>query len=439
MHWFHTSNESVPAVRRRLVRAVGMATAVFVVLALAQWPGGAAEGASGLAAVTAVKLTVRASASARARSVAVLSKGDIVRVLSQKGAWKKVSTSGGKTGWCPAGSLANVVYSKVSKSAAAASVDWPSDYINISQNFTYQRCMQDMNEIASAYRGRARIETVGTTVMGNPIQAIVLGNPGASIKVLFQAAIHARESITALVALRQAECVLKAASVGAAYKGAKLANMLDNVEIWVIPMANPDGVRLLYEGLKAVPPSMPELAAAIKKMNGNSANFTRWKANARGVDLNRNFTTGWKKDPNYTKPGPYNYPGAGPLTEPETIALRDLAVAKNFAATMSYHSSGELIYWYNPKGGNALNLYIANSMKKLSGYTVLSSSSQSPGGGFRDWYVDAYMRPGFTLEVGSGYCPLPQSSFNTYWEDMRYVMLNFIWTAAPKSLTSLAQ
>jgi g-D-glutamyl-meso-diaminopimelate peptidase len=344
-----------------------------------------------------------------------------------------VTTPGGKVGWCLSRYLAKEADPGSFKPVSSSLLDWPSEYINLSLPFTYQRCMQDMNEIAAAYAGMARVETIGNSVMGNPIDAIVLGNPDADTRILIQASMHARESITSLLALRQAECMLKAASMDASYKGVRVSDLLDSVEIWVVPMANPDGVRLVYEGLSAVPSSMPGL----KAMNHGRTDFTHWKANADGVDLNKNFDANWKVDPKYSRPGMQNYAGPYAFSEPEAIALRDLTVSKDFALTMSYHSSGKLIYWYGPADGpNGLNRYIANELKSLTGYTVLPVSAQAPNGGYRDWYTGQYKRPGFTLEVGTGYCPLPLSSFSGIWKDNRYVLLDLAWIVAPKSLSS---
>ncbi len=421
-----------------LLKLSSLIVAVCMVASLLQPVRAGAVGLIGMAIVNASSLNIRTSASTSARVLTILKKGNIVKVLSTRGEWSNVTTSGGKVGWCMSRYLTRISSAGIIKPVDPAKLDFPSGFINMAQPFTYQRCIQDMNEISAAYGDAARIVTIGTSVMGNPINAIVIGNPDAQIRIMIQAAMHARESLTALLALRQVECILKASSTDASYKGVKVADLLKNVEVWVVPEANPDGVRLAFEGLAAVPASMPEMASSLKSMNGGSTSFIRWKANARGVDLNRNFAGGWFIEPSYNKPGPINYAGPAPFSEPESIALRDLTLAKDFALTMSYHSSGKVLYWYNPKGGNDLNLQIANQIKSLTGYAVLSVTSHSPGGGYKDWYVENFMRPGLTMEMGSGYTPLPQSLFGTYWLEARFVMLELMWIAAPKSLGSFA-
>lgn len=59
--------------------------------------------------------------------------------------------------------------------------------------------------------------------------------------------------------------------------------------MWFVPMVNPDGVTLQQEELKAFPIS---LHASLLEMNEGSKNFKRWKANAKGIDLNRQYKAG---------------------------------------------------------------------------------------------------------------------------------------------------
>ncbi len=416
-------------------RFIGCILAVVFAACLLTPDVAKATGLRGMAVVNTSSLNIRASASSTARVVKTLSRGDVVKVASDAGPWCNVVTSGGQSGWCQSAYLAN--YPGSAAPSNTAKLDWPSEDISLSASFTVTQCMKDMDEIVARFPGKARLETIGLSLMGNPIKAIVIGNPDAKVRIMVQAAMHAREWLTALLALRHAETTLKAAELGATYKGTSIRKMLEQMEIWIIPEANPDGVRLCMEGLASVPASMPELKSSLLSMNGGSTSFIRWKANGRGVDLNRNFDAGWRVDPNYRKPGPYYYGGPRAFSEPESIALRDLTNAKDFALTVSYHSSGEVLYWYNHTGaGNKAGRYIAEQIRAANGYTVLSPSSQAPGGGYRDWFAQEYGRPGFTLEMGSGYCPLPQGNFYEYWQDNRFVLYELMWAAMPRNLAT---
>jgi uncharacterized protein YgiM (DUF1202 family) len=426
-----------PDGKRAMWASAVMVAAAFAVAALL-WPSQvSAGGYTGPARVNVTRLNLRKGPSNQSMIVAVLRKGDAVQVMEVSGSWCSVTASGGKKGWCSSRSLSfGTVAAKDRPPTGFALLDTQSAYIDLSKTFTFQRCMADMDEIAAAYPGRARVATIGHSAMGNPVNAIVLGNPAAGSKILVQASMHARECITALLALRQAECMLKADSNGAVYRNVKVADLLDDVEVWVVPMSNPDGVRLVYEGLGWITDAAEK--SRLKAMNRGSSSFYHWKANARGVDLNRNFGgSHWAIDPMYPKPGLQNYAGLEPFSEPEARALRDLTVAQDFCLTMSYHSSGKMIYWYDENDGpTGVNRRIADDLSSLNRYRVLPVYSQAPNGGYRDWYVEESGKPGFTMEIGSGYCPLPLSSFGGIWGDNRFILYELAWLTKTMDLAA---
>ncbi|RKJ39497.1 peptidase M14, partial [Butyricicoccus sp. 1XD8-22] len=102
-----------------------------------------------------------------------------------------------------------------------------------------------------------------------------------------------------------------------------------------VPMMNPDGVTLVRTKANAT--------AATKLLNNGSVNYNRWKANIRGVDLNRNFDGGWITRAS-TKYASYkNYKGTKAFSEPESRALRDFVAKHQFKSYISYHSSGSVL------------------------------------------------------------------------------------------------
>ena len=87
-------------------------------------------------------------------------------------------------------------------------------------------------------------------------------------------------------------------------------------------MVNPDGVDLVLNG----PPSSEPYRSNVIEWNNNSLDFSGWKANIRGVDLNDQFPAEWERERarNPKNPGPRDYGGESPLSEPEAIAMADL-------------------------------------------------------------------------------------------------------------------
>ena len=107
----------------------------------------------------------------------------------------------------------------------------------------------------------------------------------------------------------------------------------------------------------------------------------------------------------------------GPLTEPEALAIYNFTLAHNFSLIIAYHTQGQEIYWnfqnINPPRGYEIGTYFANS----SGYLLTEVPYNSSFAGYKDWFIQTYYRPGYTIEVGIGENPLPISQFDEIYRD----------------------
>ena len=119
----------------------------------------------------------------------------------------------------------------------------------------------------------------------------------------------------------------------------------------------------------------------------------------------------------FTRPGPRDYVGRAPLNQPESRALADYTEGIDPTLVLAYHSQGEVIYWqfrnYEVPGAEAL----AREFARLSGYALEDTPYESSFAGYKDWFIQQYRRPGFTIEVGQGENPLPLSQFPKIYAD----------------------
>ena len=170
-------------------------------------------------------------------------------------------------------------------------------------------------------------------------------------------------------------------------------------------------------------------SAVYKQAQNIAANFPNlrfpedWKANINGVDLNLQFPAGWEQarqikfEQGFTRPAPRDFVGFGPLTEPEALALYNFTLQNNFRLILAYHTQGKEIYWQF-QGFEAENAEeIGTVLATVSGYRLANVPFESGFAGYKDWFLQHYQRPGYTIETGIGQNPLPISQFDEIYRD----------------------
>ena len=154
-----------------------------------------------------------------------------------------------------------------------------------------------------------------------------------------------------------------------------------------------------------------------------------WKANIRGIDLNLQYPAGWstareiKFAAGYTRPGPRDYVGPAPLTAPESLAMYGFTRALDPQLTLSYHTQGRVIYWRYLDREPPSSRELVEAMAAASGYTPDDAPFASGFAGYKDWFIQTFDRPGFTVEAGLGQNPLPISQFETIWRNNLGILL----------------
>ena len=113
----------------------------------------------------------------------------------------------------------------------------------------------------------------------------------------------------------------------------------------------------------------------------------------------------------------------GPLTEPEALAIYDFTLSHNFSLIIAYHTQGQEIYWnfqnINPPRGYEIGTRFASS----SGYLLTDVPYNSSFAGYKDWFIQTYNKPGYTIEAGIGENPLPISQFNEIYRDNLEILI----------------
>lgn len=245
------------------------------------------------------------------------------------------------------------------------------------------------------------IKSIGKTILGKNIFCVTLGK--GPKKIMINASHHANEWITTLILMMFMENYMSLYTKKENRKGYQIAELWERASLYLVPMVNPDGVDLVL-GDKTTQ-NEPSYQSIWKPYQDQ---LNRWKANLRGVDLNLNYPAGWdmarknKGKKGVIKPGPRDYVGPNPLSELETRAMCRLTMLHRFDMTISLHSQGEEIYWNYHGYQNQRAYEIGKLFEKVSGYQLTTPAATSSFAGYKDWFIQEYHKPGYTIEMGKG-------------------------------------
>ncbi|MDQ1144315.1 murein tripeptide amidase MpaA [Bacillus sp. SORGH_AS 510] len=292
---------------------------------------------------------------------------------------------------------------------------WIANLVNPKQAYSYNDLMADINKFKRNFPGFIQTQIIGKSVDGRNIYAIKLGR--GEKEIFFNGSHHAREHMTTNVLMEMLDQYASSYSAKRNFNSYNVRDLLNKVSIWFVPMVNPDGVMLVQEGA-----STAKNPQYVIQLNGGKTDFSSWKANIRGVDLNRQYPADWANIANNTgKPAPENFKGYQPLSEPEVQAVSNFVKTHHFKIATAYHSSGRILYWNFHQATAAYNrdYQIAQKYSKLTGYSLVFPGPNPSGGGFTDWFIQDMKMPGFTPEISTHTYskPVPLSNFDTIWKE----------------------
>ncbi len=277
-------------------------------------------------------------------------------------------------------------------------------------------------------------QVIGTTAYGRSLYRLQVGTGPRT--VYYNAAHHANEWITTPTVLSCLEWLLAEMSRGSSVLGLPLDTLLRQVTLYLVPMVNPDGVDLV---VGAANERETAAAEAIAQDYPQIPFPDGWKANLNGVDLNLNYPAQWnqarkiKEAQGYVSPAPRDYVGPEPLSERESRSMFDTTEELDPDLTIAWHTQGKEIYWkfldLEPEGARELG----EQMARASGYRLEEIPYASSFAGYKDWFIQDFDRPGYTIEAGEGENPLPLSQLPELVRDNLPIFLLGLTGAIPET------
>lgn len=292
---------------------------------------------------------------------------------------------------------------------------YASEIVDTSNHlYTYAEMIADASELTVAYPDKISYRSIGTSCDGRSIIEIIVGNPLATKSVYVQAGVHGREWMNCMLVMKQIE-----------YSISNLPDGFTNCNIHVVPMVNPDGVTISQFGFMGIQNEMLRTSAMM--MPGATVP-SKWKANARGVDINRNFSTGWGYKIDCLVPSSENYNGGSAMSEPESMAVVNSFNQTSYSAAVSYHSFEGAIYWDIGQAGDirTRTSTLASIVQASTGYRF---GVVSPLKGL-DYNMMIFEKnvPAVVIETGTAPCPMPYSQWASLWKRNKDVLINLAMT-----------
>ena len=266
-----------------------------------------------------------------------------------------------------------------------------------------------------------KITTCGKSLLGKDIFGFVVGEGKKNI--VYVGGTHGVEWLTSLLLLKFTENLAIAYEKGELLSGFDVKDILENKKLIIIPELNPDGIEIAIKGASACGKYKAENFEICK------GDFSFWSANGRGVDVNHNFNADWytlreaEKEAGINSPSPTRYGGLFPESEPETVAITRLCRRIPVEMLITFHSQGEEIFYEYGKNTPEKALYIAKIFSALTDYTLVKNEGLYSSGGLKDWFIEEFKRPAFTVEIGRGKNPLPLEDVDEIYEKLEAMMV----------------
>lgn len=254
-----------------------------------------------------------------------------------------------------------------------------------------------VQSVVQASGGIATIETVGKSLQGRDIKIVRFTGPGyrsGDPKVFMNFNLHAREWLTGMSGVYAVEHFAEKVKEDPSY--------LAGMEVVMMPMANPDGF--------------------VHSTNSDRMHRKNMRqGSCLGVDLNRNFNTGWNAcHGSSANACSQTYHGPSSMSEPETKVIAEMMGESPLTVYLDIHSFGELILWPygyttkpHPRGREykSLALGIQSAIRSAHGQTWVEGPTDLTlytAAGVTQDYADALGALGFTFELrggGGGFAP----------------------------------
>lgn len=278
---------------------------------------------------------------------------------------------------------------------------------------SYDGMMKYLEILSDRYKCIS-IVSIGESILGHSIPMISLG--GGNKEVMYIGAISGTDRITTQILLRFINEYCEIRQSNRRIYNLNLKSIEDSRTISIIPMLNPDGTDYVGNGVADDNPIRSRLLSA----NGGSEDFSCWRANARGVDLSRNFNYNFavnkkrEMGDGILNGRDADYSGTHPESEPETGALCGTIRFNQRIKLLLELKNGHGSVCCNPESRAVRAKSIAQSLCRVSGYAMTRETPESLAGSLCGWCSEECGIPSYSVTCGDDRGSGRNSCFQVY-------------------------
>lgn len=266
---------------------------------------------------------------------------------------------------------------------------------------TYDKMMEYLNLLEERYPFLG-VTFFGESVLGRGLPLITLGEGEKA--VLYVGAESGTDSVTTAILLRFLNEFCEQYQNGGRIFQYSLPYLFSTRTVYVIPMLNPDGVSYCLEGI--TPENL--LYDRVLSMNEGSTDLHLWRANARGVELDRNFAYGFEArkrseaEQGILGGAKNGFSGESSESEPEVGLLCNfLRYHQDLRALVSLHTGEETVLYTAGKKTAPRSLALGGALSRLTCYPLRAYEGEQAMGGLGAWCIDECNLPAFSVACGS--------------------------------------
>ncbi len=215
--------------------------------------------------------------------------------------------------------------------------------------YTYDMICHDLDYFQQNYPAVVHPVNIGKSEFGLDLKTVRIGRSVPKKRCVYLVGnIHGREDYSSKLLMKFLNVyLLSMDGKSNLYPNAVL--MLDSIDIYITPVANPDGLKIAHEDWIGIEDSF----ALVKDSIILEDSYREWKANGRGTDLNSSFDDGnfavKKGGAFHQSPASEGYKGTKPAEPIETQNIQQFVNLNKPLITASFHTKGNIFFWADSK------------------------------------------------------------------------------------------